>query len=317
MKQLVILSGKGGTGKTSITGALAALAKDAVLVDCDVDAADLHLIVHPEIRERHEFSAGEKAEIIQDRCTQCGVCHECCKFDAILKDESSPDTVLPVYGVDPLSCEGCALCHYICMDNAIEMKPTVSGHWFRSDTPFGPMVHGRLGIAESNSGKLVALLRATARGIANDHKRDIVIVDGPPGIGCPAIASLTGADYVLLVTEPTLSAFHDLKRIAGLIRHFNVDAGICVNKCDINSSVARQIEDYAGREGFEVLARLPYDNAVTEAQLAAGTIMEFTDSDFTTKMKSLWSSILHRLDDVDARKTSIRVNIGNQKRNGV
>ncbi len=317
MKQLVVLSGKGGTGKTSITGALAALATNAVLVDCDVDAADLHLIVRPEIRERHEFTASEKAEIIQDRCIGCGICFECCKFDAIMKDEPSSGMSLPVYTVDLLSCEGCAVCHHICIDDAVKMTPVVSGEWYRSETAFGPMVHGRLGVAEANSGKLVSLLRATARSIANDQNRDTIIVDGPPGIGCPAIASLTGADYVLLVTEPTLSAFHDLKRVTDLIRHFELSAGICINKCDINLSIVDKIEQFAGREGFEVLGRLPYDRIFTEAQVAAKTIIEFADGDISRQLKSLWSDLRRRLEIVEKRRpVGVHTNAKNPNRTG-
>ncbi len=317
MKQLVILSGKGGTGKTSITGAFAALAENAVLVDCDVDAADLHLIVLPEILERHDFSASEKAEIIQDRCIQCGICYECCEFDAIIKDESYPDAALPVYTVDPLSCEGCAVCSYICLDKAVTMKPAVSGEWYRSDTRFGPMVHGRLGIAEANSGKLVALLREAARRIADDQNRDMIIIDGPPGIGCPAIASLTGADYVLLVTEPTLPALHDLTRIAGLIRHFHFTAGICINKCDINASVADQIDNFSRDNGFEILGRLPYDIIVTKAQVAARTVIEYTDGDISRNMRSLWTNVRRRLDDIESRRPAgVRMKTNNPNSTG-
>jgi MinD superfamily P-loop ATPase len=310
MKQLVILSGKGGTGKTSITGAFAALADNVVLADCDVDAADLHLIVRPEILERHDFTASEKAEIIQDRCIQCGICYESCEFDAIIRDESSPGAALPVYTVDPLSCEGCAVCSYVCLDRAVVMKPVVSGEWYRSGTRFGPMVHGRLGIAETNSGKLVALLRAEARRIAYEQNREVIIIDGPPGIGCPAIAALTGADYVLLVTEPALPALHDLKRVAGLIRHFNLTAGVCINKCDINAAMAEQIDDFCKQEGFEILGRIPYDIAVTKAQVAAKTIIEFADGDISLRLQSLWTNVWRRLDDVKSRKPAgVHMNI--------
>jgi MinD superfamily P-loop ATPase len=318
MKQLVILSGKGGTGKTSITGAFAALAKNAVLADCDVDAADLHLILEPEILERHDFSAGEEAEIIQDVCIRCGVCYESCEFGAIIRDESSPENALPVYTVDPLSCEGCALCSYICLDRAVTMKPVVSGEWYRSNTRFGPMVHGRLDVAEANSGKLVTLLCVEARRIAEDQMRDTVIVDGPPGIGCPVIASVTGADYVLLVTEPTLPAIHDLMRIAELIRHFKLRAGIAINKWDINASPADRIEDFAEREGFEILGRLPYDIVITRAQVAAMTVIEYTDSDISGHLRTLWANVRQRLDDIDVRKqTGAAVNPNNPNSFGV
>jgi MinD superfamily P-loop ATPase len=318
MKQLVVLSGKGGTGKTSITGAFAALAGDAVLVDCDVDAADLHLIVGTEIIERHDFSAGEKAEINQGLCTQCGICHECCEFDAIIRDESSRANLLPNYRVDPLKCEGCAVCSYVCLDRAVVMNPVISGEWYRSETRFGPMIHGQLGIGEANSGKMVALLREAARRTADDQGRDTVIIDGPPGIGCPAIASLTGADYVLLVTEPTLSALHDLRRAADLIRHFDIPAGVCINKCDINASVTDRIVDFATSERFKILGRLPYDIVMTKAQVAATTIIEYTDGDISAQLRSLWTNVRRRLEDIESRRpTGVRVNTNYPNRFGV
>ena len=221
MKEVVVLSGKGGTGKTSIVGSFAALAKSKVLVDCDVDAADLHLLLQPARRERHEFWSGQTAFIAEDRCTQCGLCQELCRFKAI-KD----------FRVDPISCEGCGFCSRICPTEAITMKENLAGHWFISDTRYGPLVHAQLGVAQENSGKLVATVRQQERQMAEKEVADYIISDGPPGIGCPVISSLTGANLALLVTEPTLSGIHDLERVLGVCRHFGVPALVCINKYD-------------------------------------------------------------------------------------
>ncbi|GAH59822.1 unnamed protein product, partial [marine sediment metagenome] len=213
MKEVVVLSGKGGTGKTSIAASFAALAQSKVLVDCDVDAADLHLLLEPQIKEENEFWSGQVASIDKERCTECGLCQEVCRFGAI-KD----------YVVDEISCEGCELCSQICPVDAITMRPCMAGHWFISDTRYGALVHARLGIAEENSGKLVTLVRNNARLIAKKGELDYIISDGPPGIGCPVIASLSGANLALLVTEPTLSGIHDLERVIGVCRHFGIPA---------------------------------------------------------------------------------------------
>ncbi|GAI55778.1 unnamed protein product, partial [marine sediment metagenome] len=192
MKEVVVLSGKGGTGKTSIVGSFAALAESKVLADCDVDAADLHLLLNPSIKEENEFWSGEVAVIDDEKCTQCGLCQDVCRFDAIND-----------FKVDPISCEGCGFCYHICPDEAITMRENLSGQWFISDTKYGPLVHARLGIAQENSGKLVAVVRQRAKQIADKHDFDYIISDGPPGIGCPVISSLSGANVALLVTEPT------------------------------------------------------------------------------------------------------------------
>ena len=254
MKEIVVLSGKGGTGKTSIVGSFAALAKNKVLADCDVDAADLHLILNPEVRENHEFRSGQTAVIDGERCTQCGLCQELCHFGAIKDCE-----------VDPISCEGCGFCFHICPAEAITMKENLSGEWFISNTKYGPLVHARLGIAQENSGKLVATVRQQARKMAEKLGVDYIISDGPPGIGCPVISSLSGANLALLVTEPTLSGIHDLERVLGVCHHFGVQAMVCINKYDINEDNTRQIERYCLNNGVEVAARIPFDNVVTEA----------------------------------------------------
>jgi len=229
MKEVVVLSGKGGTGKTSLVGSFAAIAQSKVLADCDVDAADLHLLLNPEQKEENEFWSGQVAVIDGEKCTECGLCQELCYFHAISD-----------FKVDPVSCEGCGFCYHACPDKAITMTECLSGHWFVSQTRYGPLVHARLGIAEENSGKLVAVVRQNARSIAERENHEYIITDGPPGIGCPVISSLSGTDLALLVTEPTLSGIHDLERVLGVCRHFGVPALVCVNKYDINEDNTRR-----------------------------------------------------------------------------
>jgi MinD superfamily P-loop ATPase len=284
MKELVVLSGKGGTGKTSIVGSLAALAGDKVLADCDVDAADLHLLLEPVVRQKNEFWSGQVAVIDQEKCTQCGLCPDLCHFEAI--DD---------FTVDPVSCEGCGFCCRICPVEAITMKENLSGHWFISDTRYGPLVHARLGIAQENSGKLVALVRQQAREMAEKQGAAFIISDGPPGIGCPVISSLSGASLALLVTEPTLSGIHDLERVLGVCRHFGVPALVCINKYDINEENSRRIEDYCLKQKVEVAARIPFDNIVTEAMVKGQPVVQYSDSPVSRRIKLLWQNIAARL----------------------
>jgi len=285
MKELVVLSGKGGTGKTSIVGSLAALAEDKILADCDVDAADLHLLLEPVVRQKNEFWSGQVAVIDGEKCTQCGLCEELCHFEAI-KD----------FTVDPVSCEGCGFCCHICPVEAITMKENLSGHWFISDTRYGPLVHARLGIAQENSGKLVALVRQQAREMAEKQGAAFIISDGPPGIGCPVTSSLSGASLALLVTEPTLSGIHDLERVIGVCRHFGVPALVCINKHDINEENSRRIEDYCREQGIEVAARIPFDNIVTEAMVKSLPVVQYdSDSPVSRQIKRLWQNIAGRL----------------------
>jgi len=284
MKEVVILSGKGGTGKTSLVGSFAALAQSKVLADCDVDAADLHLLLKPSVKEDHEFWSGQIAMIDEEKCTECGLCQDVCRFEAI-KD----------FRVEPTSCEGCGFCHQVCPTEAITMKERLSGHWFISDTRYGPLVHARLGIAQENSGKLVALVRQKARQIAEQHKTDFIISDGPPGIGCPVISSLTGANLALLVTEPTLSGMHDLGRVLEVCRHFGVPALVCINKYDVNEDNTRQIESYCLSQGIEVAARIPFDNVVTEAIVQGLPVVEYSQGKVTHEIESLWQRITRTL----------------------
>jgi MinD superfamily P-loop ATPase len=280
MQEVVVLSGKGGTGKTSIVGSFAALAKSKVLVDCDVDAADLHLLLQPARREKHEFWSGQTAFIAEDRCTQCGLCQELCRFKAI-KD----------FRVDPISCEGCGFCSRICSTEAITMKENLAGHWFISATRYGPLVHAQLGVAQENSGKLVATVRQRARELAGKQGADYIVSDGPPGIGCPVISSLSGANVALLVTEPTLSGIHDLERVLGVCHHFGVPALVCINKYDINEDNTRQIEKFCLGQGVEVAARIPFDNTVTKAMVAGLPVVEYSQNGVSHQIEALWELV--------------------------
>jgi MinD superfamily P-loop ATPase len=281
MKQIVVISGKGGTGKSVITGSFASLANNKVMADCDVDAADLHLLLHPDVKETHEFSGGKTAFIDERRCTECGKCQEICRFEAIDN-----------YVVDPISCEGCGVCFHICPEKAIKMVDNFSGKWFVSETKYGPFVHAKLGIAEENSGKLVTLVRQNAKLIAEKEKKDFVIIDGPPGIGCPVIASLSGVDVALIVTEPTLSGIHDLERVVGVAHHFGVKGMVCINKYDLNLVVSQRIEEYCRHNNIELVGEIPFDVSVTEALVRGLPIVEYSDNQVAHEVKNLWERIL-------------------------
>ncbi len=255
VREIVIISGKGGTGKTSLTASFAVLAVRSIVADCDVDASDLHLLLRPWVRERNEFMSGHQAVIRQDACTRCGVCLEYCRFGAVRKD-----MVDDTYSIDPASCEGCGVCVRFCPEKAIDFPERLCGEWMISETLYGTMVHARLGVAAENSGKLVSLVRREARRIAEEQGVPLVIVDGPPGIGCPVIASVTGASLVLVVSEPTVSGEHDLERVLALTRHFEIPAAICVNKWDINPEMTDRIEEKASLAGAKIAGRIRYDN---------------------------------------------------------
>jgi MinD superfamily P-loop ATPase len=295
LKEIVVISGKGGTGKTSIVGSFAALANNAVLADCDVDAADLHLLLEPDVKQSHDFSGGKLASVITEDCTGCGKCEEVCNFDAVTLKEQADNVLEKTCTIDEISCEGCGVCVHFCPVGAIEFKDAVNGQWFVSETRFGPMVHARLGIAQENSGKLVSLIRKEAKRIAGERNNDFIIVDGSPGIGCPVIASITGADLVLVVTEPTISGQHDLDRVVELTEHFGIQATVCVNKYDINPTITEQIEKKAQQKDLKVVGRIAYDTAVTKAQLAAKSVVEYSDGDLKAQVVSLWESVLDAL----------------------
>lgn len=281
MKQIVVISGKGGTGKTVITASFAALAKNKVMADCDVDAADLHLLLKPDVKERHEFRSGKTAYIDKGLCTSCGKCLEACRFNAINRD----------FIVDPVSCEGCAFCSHICPVNAIKMEENIAGEWFISDTRFGPMVHAKLGIAEENSGKLVALVRKKAKEIAERNEADWVIVDGAPGIGCPVIASLSGIDCALIITEPTLSGLHDADRVIRVARHFGVQTTLVVNKYDLNPDMTQKIEKYCLDNNVRILGRIRFDKSIVEAMIDAKTVIEYSDGDTSKEISRIWDNL--------------------------
>jgi MinD superfamily P-loop ATPase len=295
MKELVVISGKGGTGKTSIAAAFAALTRNAVLADCDVDAADLHIVLSPSVKQTFDFSGGKQAAIDPSKCIGCGRCATMCRFEAIRLDGPANDVIEKTYAVDPVACEGCKVCVEFCPVKAIGFHDTVNGQWFISDTRFGPMVHAKLGIAEENSGKLVAAIRRKAREIAEERKLDLVIVDGSPGIGCPVIASITGADLVLIVTEPTLSGRHDLGRVADLAANFGIRTLLCINKADINPEMTAQISEEARKRGITVVGEIPYDDAFTKAQIMKATVPEYTGGEITERIKALWRQVTYAL----------------------
>ncbi len=289
IKELVVISGKGGTGKTSLSASFAVLAERAVIADCDVDAADLHLVLAPKNSERHDFYSGNQALIRPADCNGCGLCRELCRFGAIKKDQQAGK-----YLVDPVACEGCGVCLRFCPPQAIDFPENLCGEWMISDTRCGPMVHARLGVAAENSGKLVSLVRREARRIAQERSGSLVIVDGPPGIGCPVIASLTGADLVLVVAEPTVSGEHDLERVLALARHFSMPAALCVNKWDLNPGMAERIEQKAVAAGAVIAGRVRYDSGVTVAQLQALSLVE-TGAACLPDVRKIWRNLVDQL----------------------
>ncbi len=288
MKEIVVISGKGGTGKTSVVASFAALAEKPVLADCDVDAADLHLVLTPKIKQKEDFSGGKCAEIMTDKCRNCGTCYELCRFGAV-KQNINNETL---YKIDPIACEGCGVCAWFCPEKAIKYENKVNGEWYISETRFGPMVHAKLGIAEENSGKLVTIVKKNAKEIAEKNGYSYIIVDGSPGIGCPVIASLTGADLVVIVTEPTLSGKHDLERVVDLTRHFKIPAAICVNKSDINQEITKRIKEKTNYDNLIFLGEIRYDKIVTEAQINKTTIVEYKDSMISCDIKNIWKNII-------------------------
>jgi len=289
-RELVVISGKGGTGKTSIVASLAALAGEVVLADCDVDAADLHLVLAPKILRREAFSGGKRARIRPDACTACGKCEQLCRFDAIRRDGQAGRGG-GTFRVDSVACEGCGVCAWFCPAEAIDLADAENGQWFVSETRYGPMVHARLGVAEENSGKLVTTVRQEASAIAADRGLPLVLIDGSPGIGCPVIASITGAHRVLIVTEPTLSGLHDLGRVADVAAHFGIAGSVCINKWDLNAEVAGEIERQAGHRGLAVAGRVRYDPAVTVAQLRGQAVVEYQPSGCAEDIRRMWERV--------------------------
>ena len=283
IREIVIVSGKGGTGKTSLTAAFAALAKNSILCDADVDAADLHLLMQPEVKEQTDFMGGSKAVIDPDLCTGCGTCRTLCRFDAI-SDR---------YEVDPIRCEGCGVCVDFCPEQAIGFPVQRCGEWFVSDTRFGPMVHARLGIAEENSGRLVSLVRTKTRQLAEARGLELILTDGPPGIGCPVIAAIGGATALVIVVEPTVSGIHDMERVVDLAAHFRVPGMVIVNKFDLNVGMTEAIEQLAEKRNILVLGRVPFDPVFTRSMVQGQTLFEYGEETPTRQVvRDIWAKIV-------------------------
>jgi len=295
MNELVVVRGKGRTGKTSLVASFAALAKPLVLVDCDVDAADLHLILEPRIVSRENFQGGSKARIKPGHCTACGKCEELCRFDAIYFDGPGNGRIGKTFRIDRLACEGCGVCADYCAEDAIEFVPAMAGQWFISETRCGPMVHARLGVAAENSGKLVTQIRRAAQQVAEKHRIEWILCDGSPGIGCPVIASLTGASLALFVVEPTVSGLHDFRRVAQLALQLSVPGLVVVNKADLNPEMAEQLRAAANEHGMAVIGQVPYDTDVTRAQMAVRSVVEYSDGVAAQSIRQMWCEVEKRL----------------------
>lgn len=288
MKQIVILSGKGGTGKTTVAAALAHLASNdggAVVVDADVDAPNLGILLQPQVLDVTAFVGGDKAGITPERCSGCGRCLDVCRFGAV---ERNGD----VCRIEALSCEGCAACFFQCPADAITMTSCLAGEWYRSQTRFGPLLHALLFPGQENSGKLVSTVRQQAVAQAHDDEAPWVIIDGAPGIGCPVIAAATGADLAVLVTEPTLSGLHDLERVLELTRHLRVPAAVCLNKADLSAELTGRIATYCRKERVPILTRVPYDAGVLSAMQAGQAITERGDNPVGRAMSTLWQTLV-------------------------
>lgn len=294
-KEITIISGKGGTGKTTVTASFAVLARNSVLADNDVDAADLHLLLAPRVREAHPFIGGQKAEIDSNKCIGCGKCASACRFNAIRFDGPANDIVGLTYRIDPFACEGCGFCGIICPIGAVRSEKAVTGQWFVSSTEYGPMIHARLGIAEENSGRLVTQVRNRAAQMADELRLEKILGDGPPGTGCPVIASVSGTDMALIVTEPTVSGVHDMERVLQLAAHFRVPALVIINKADINAEQTEHIVRIAEQHGSRVIGRIPFDRKVNDALMAGKTVVEYGESAAAEAVRNIWEEVRREL----------------------
>ncbi len=290
MRELVIISGKGGTGKTSLAASFAYLAdENAVLADYDVDASDLHILLKPEIKKTYQFYGGKKASIIYEKCIGCGKCREICRFDAV---EKAGDK----FKINKIDCEGCGYCYRMCPVDAIEFEDNLSGEWYISKTRSNStLIFAKLGIAEENSGKLVSKIKEVAHNLANENNKDLLISDGAPGIGCPVIASLSNSDYVLIVTEPSLSGFHDLKRILELVKHFGYSTGCIINKFDINEKITKEIEIFSHNNELEIIGKIPYSDSFPKSLVLQKTVVEYDKSDIGKYVEECWAKIQTKL----------------------
>ena len=295
MRELIVISGKGGSGKTSLVASLATFFREqAVVVDCDVDAANLHLVLGPRVIHSVDFVGGSQARIATDRCTRCGTCIELCRFNAIEIRGEGQDTFCHV---DSVSCEGCGVCARFCPNCAIDLQPSVNGQWFVSRARCGPMVHARMKPGAENTGKLVTELRRQARDLATRHKLGLILCDGSPGIGCPVIASMIGADLAVIVAEPTTSGMHDFRRVAQLARQLRVPSLLVVNKSNVNSVVAERLEHEAAHMGILSMGRIPYDSAVTQAQVAGLSVVEFSNGPAAQAIGQIWRELVRVLQE--------------------
>jgi MinD superfamily P-loop ATPase len=303
VKQLVILSGKGGTGKTSLAAAFAHLAarRDGptlvrtVLADADVDAANLELVLRPRLLEQHEFTGGSKAVINPDKCNGCGLCEQVCRFDAVQLQAGQ-------YRVDLVACDGCAACVYQCPEQAIRMEPQLAGHWFRSESDAGPLFHAALRPAHENSGKLVTLVKQQARLLGLDEGYQVVIVDGPPGVGCPVISAASGADLAVIIAEPTVAGIHDLERVVQTTTHFRIPTLVCINKADVFPAGAAQIETYCREHDIEMIGRIPFDVTVTEAMVQGEPVTAYrSDAPASQAMQAIWQSVATQLNRQESK----------------
>lgn len=294
MKQFTVISGKGGTGKTTLAAAFASLAEDAVIADCDVDAANMHLILKPEILKAEDYFGLKVARINPEMCIKCGLCREFCRYEGVNEN----------YEIDPYNCEGCAVCTIVCSEKAVFMVEKISGQVFSSETRIGPMSHAKLYMGEEASGKLINAVRSNAKKLSEEYSKSLIIIDGPPGTGCSVIAAITGVDLVVIVSEPTVSGIHDLKRVLELAGHFRIPTVVCINKCDINEEKTRLIEEYCTSIGISILCRLPYDEITTEAMLQGKTIIEYAENNasvnqcnFVSQVRGIWTKIEEKLSD--------------------
>jgi len=287
MKQIAVISGKGGTGKTSISASFAVLSKNKVMVDCDVDAADLYLLLNPQNIIANPFTSGRTPIIDKNKCIQCGLCTKLCRFNAI-RD----------FSVDGISCEGCGFCYRICPCNAISMVENESGTWMASDSQYGKFIYARLNPGEENSGKLVARIRQESIKIAESDKNELIIIDGPPGTGCPVISSIIGANAVLIVTEPTVSGVHDLERVSQLADHFGIKTYVCVNKWNINEEKLHQIESYCTQTNRDIIGKIVFDHSVSKALNKGITMVQIENSQVSENVRNLWDNLYNRIKEL-------------------